>query len=308
MVYALIIAIVAAIVLAIAYYFQVKDSRKQAGEQQQLLADYQQRVDEQQKLLDDYRALEKNFENVGQGYEQALLAFDKMEEDSQKAKKLNDALQQQLEEMRKAQSEQAEAASRKKAAAQSIIDQMRDAAKVTTDVRMVKLVAQLGDLDDVDDGQPPLAHNDNVMVRQIADDAVAASGIDKVDYLTFVKNISPDASASMLSTDAPKAVRALTHLLDNAMKFTTEGSVVLTVNVDMDKMQAIFTVEDTGTGIDGAEAEQIFEPYVKLNQYFDGLGIGLTVARNNARRLGGDVVLDKEFNGSGSKFVLELPL
>ena len=79
MLYAFLIALAVAVVLGIAYYFELKSSRKHAAEQKQLLEDYQQRVNEQQKLLDDYRALEKNFDNVGEGYEQALLAFEKME-------------------------------------------------------------------------------------------------------------------------------------------------------------------------------------------------------------------------------------
>lgn len=73
-------------------------------------------------------------------------------------------------------------------------------------------------------------------------------------------------------------------------------------------MQAIFTVEDTGSGIEAAEAEHIFEPYVKLNQFFDGQGIGLTVARNIARRLGGDLVLDTTSQSAGSRFILTLPI
>jgi signal transduction histidine kinase len=103
-------------------------------------------------------------------------------------------------------------------------------------------------------------------------------------------------------------VRALTHLLDNALKFTTDGSVKLSVAVDMDKMQAVYSVEDTGSGIEPADADRIFEPYVKLNQYFDGQGIGLTVARNIARRLGGDVTLDTQYAGPGARFVLALPI
>jgi signal transduction histidine kinase len=76
----------------------------------------------------------------------------------------------------------------------------------------------------------------------------------------------------------------------------------------MDKMQAIYTVEDTGSGIEADDAEKVFEPYVKLNQFFDGQGIGLTVARNIARRLGGDLVLDTAFAGPGARFVLSLPI
>ncbi len=111
-----------------------------------------------------------------------------------------------------------------------------------------------------------------------------------------------------MSTNVAKGARALTHLLDNALKFTTEGTVTLSVTVDMDKMQAVYTVEDTGSGIEAAEAEHIFEPYVKLNQFFDGQGIGLTVARNIARRLGGDLVLDTANEGTGSRFVLSLSI
>ena len=76
----------------------------------------------------------------------------------------------------------------------------------------------------------------------------------------------------------------------------------------MGKMQVTYAVEDNGAGIEAADAERIFEPYVKLNQYFDGQGTGLTVARNIARRLGGDVTYSPATTGTGSRFVLTLPM
>ena len=166
---------------------------------------------------------------------------------------------------------------------------------------------RISDLDDVL-GEKAVRRTDNVLVTQIVDEAVVASGIDRASYLTFVREVAPDAAATMLSTNLVKAVRALTHLLDNALKFTSEGKVTLRAAVDMDKMIAIYTVEDTGSGIAPDDAERIFEPYVKLNQFFDGQGVGLTVARNIARRLEGDVVLDSTYEGPGSRFVLTLPI
>ena len=68
MIYLFIITLITTVVLAFALYSQRQAGKRQAEEQQQLLADYQRRVDEQQKLLDDYRALEKNFDNIGEGY------------------------------------------------------------------------------------------------------------------------------------------------------------------------------------------------------------------------------------------------
>ena len=308
MFYAFLIALAAAVVLGIAYYFELKSSRKQAEEQQQLLADYQRRVDEQQKLLEDYRALEKNFDNVGEGYEQALLAFDKMEEEKEKSRQVNEALEKRCNALFVELNQLKEQTQKKDEAVNPLISQLQSAIQATGDVKLQGLLAKIVDLDDLPADLPPLSRTDNVMVTQVSDEAVRLSGIDKAQYVKFETVVAPDAAATMLSTRLAKAVRALTHLLDNAMKFTTEGTVRLLVNVDMEKMQAIYTVEDTGSGIDAADQERIFEPYVKLNQYFDGSGIGLTVARNIATRLGGQLVLDADYAGPGARFVLSLPI
>ena len=296
-----------AVGLGIALYFQMKASHKQAAEQEQLLKDYQQRVDDQQKLLDDYRALEKNFDSVGEGYEQALLAFDKMEEEQQKNKQMNEALEKRCNALQ----EQCDRLQQHALKSGEVIDQalagMREIAKSTANNKLSALIGKISDMDDVD-GQKAIGRIDNILVSQVADEAIAASGVDNISYLKFEKQVDPVAAATMLSTNLVKAVRALTHLLDNALKFTTDGSVTLKVAVDMEKMQAIYTVEDTGAGIEEAEQEHIFEPYVKLNQFFDGQGIGLAVARNIARRLEGDLVLDTTYAGPGSRFVLTLPI
>lgn len=304
---ALFIVIALALGLAVALYFQVKASHKQTDEQQQLLNDYQHRVDEQQKLLDDYRALEKNFDNVGEGYEQALLAFEKLEEEQKKSKQAYEALEKRSNALQSQCTHYEEFTKKYREVVNQALSGMRDIAKSTGDSKLSALIGKISDIDDVD-GQVAIERTDNILVSQIADEAIAASGIDKISYLAFDKQVDPVAAATMLSTNLVKSVRALTHLLDNALKFTTEGTVTLKVSVDMDKMQAIYVVEDTGAGIDAAEQEHVFEPYVKLNQFFDGQGIGLTVARSIARRLDGDVVLDTTFEGAGSRFVLTLPI
>lgn len=308
MTYVVIVLVLIVLLLGYMLYSQSQAGKKQAEEQQQLLADYQRRVDEQQKLLSDYRALEKNFDNVGEGYEQALLAFDKMNEDQEKAQKANEALQKTVASLQEANTRMQESIQKNAEVMTQVVSDLQALAKTQGDSKLAVLVGKVTDLDDVQDNMPPLEHTDNVMVTQIADEAVALTGADKAQYVRFEQVVDPSAAVTMLLTCQPKAVRALTHLLDNALKFTTDGTITLNVNVDMDKMQAVYTVEDTGAGIDAAEAEHIFEPYVKLNQYFDGQGIGLTVARNIARRLGGDVVLDTTKEAPGSRFVLSLPI
>ncbi len=304
MVYAFVVALVAAIVLAYALYTQNKASAKQAEEQQRLLDDYQQRVNEQQKLLEDYRALEKNFDNVGEGYEQALLAFDKMNEEQDKARAANEALQNTVQQLQEANNQLQQDAQKKAEAMKQVVSYLM----ATGDQKLAALAGKISDLDEIQPNQAPFERTDNIMVAQVAEEAVRQSGIDQAQYIKFNQTVDPAAAATMMSTNLQKAARSLVHVLDNALKFTTEGSVTLAVTVDMDKMQAIYTVEDTGSGIEADDAEKIFEPYVKLNQFFDGQGIGLTVARNIARRLGGDLVLDTDFAGPGARFVLSLPI
>ena len=304
MVYAFVVALVAAIVLAYALYTQNKASAKQAEEQQRLLDDYQQRVNEQQKLLEDYRALEKNFDNVGEGYEQALLAFDKMNEEQDKARTANEALQNTVQKLQEANNQLQQDAQKKAEAMKQVVNDLM----ATGDQKLAALAGKISDLDEIQPNQAPFERTDNIMVAQVAEEAVRQSGIDQAQYIKFNQTVDPVAAATMMSTNLQKAARSLVHVLDNALKFTTEGSVTLAVTVDMDKMQAIYTVEDTGSGIEAGDAEKVFEPYVKLNQFFDGQGIGLTVARNIARRLGGDLVLDTAFAGPGARFVLSLPI
>ena len=304
MVYAFVVALVAAIVLAYALYTQNKASAKQAEEQQRLLDDYQQRVNEQQKLLEDYRALEKNFDNVGEGYEQALLAFDKMNEEQDKARAANEALQNTVQQLQEANNQLQQDAQKKAEAMKQVVSDLM----ATGDQKLAALAGKISDLDEIQPNQAPFERTDNIMVAQVAEEAVRQSGIDQAQYIKFNQTVDPTAAATMMSTNLQKAARSLVHVLDNALKFTTEGSVTLAVTVDMDKMQAIYTVEDTGSGIEADDAEKVFESYVKLNQFFDGQGIGLTVARNIARRLGGDLVLDTAFAGPGARFVLSLPI
>jgi signal transduction histidine kinase len=79
----------------------------------------------------------------------------------------------------------------------------------------------------------------------------------------------------------------------------------LHVELTADGRNVRFVVQDTGKGIPADEAEHIFEEFVQLDDYYDGTGIGLNVARSMARRLGGDIVLDTTYT-AGARFVMTL--
>ncbi|MBR1545248.1 MAG: sensor histidine kinase [Prevotella sp.] len=296
-------------VLCVALYFQIKGSRDQAGEQEALLRDYQRRVDEQQQLLEDYRSLQKNFENVGEGYEQALDLYDKMEENSRKLEERNAFLEKQNADLQTASNSNAEAMRTSKEFIQQVMQKMvkeLDKMEASAAAPLAGLVYSIQDANDLG-SEAAIELNDNIMAEQVAKQAVAESAIDKCQYFTFELKVSPQA-ASMLHTNMKQAGHALALMLDNAKKFTTDGSVTLSVDADLQESKVTYTVEDTGMGVPANEADHIFEPYVKLNSYFDGQGLGLTFARSIARRLGGDLVLDTTNTGRGARFVMTLPM
>ena len=100
--------------------------------------------------------------------------------------------------------------------------------------------------------------------------------------------------------------KILHHLLDNAFKFTKQGSITLKTYTDKLDGMVCFSVTDTGCGIKEGDEEKIFEHFYKSDAYIEGVGLGLSLARRVARQLGGDVVLDTEYKG-GSRFILKLP-
>jgi signal transduction histidine kinase/CheY-like chemotaxis protein len=99
----------------------------------------------------------------------------------------------------------------------------------------------------------------------------------------------------------------LINLLSNAIKFTTEGSVRFTV--DYRSETAIFTVEDTGRGIDLQDQERIFNPFEQVHNpdftAVPGTGLGLTITRLLTEIMGGDISLTSELN-KGSVFKVQL--
>ena len=97
----------------------------------------------------------------------------------------------------------------------------------------------------------------------------------------------------------------LSKLLENAAKFTTVGSITLKVSQEDAKLH--FSVEDTGPGIPPDKKEYIFERFTKLDSFAQGTGLGLTVGRMIAERLGGTLTLDTDYT-NGSKFDFILPI
>jgi len=109
-----------------------------------------------------------------------------------------------------------------------------------------------------------------------------------------------------MKTNHAWVLKVFHALLDNANKFTREGSIVISCRL-RDSKTVEFAVTDTGCGIPKDQRENIFSKFVKLDEFADGIGIGLSLCRNITQLMGGDIVLDLDYT-NGSRFVVTLPV
>ena len=108
-----------------------------------------------------------------------------------------------------------------------------------------------------------------------------------------------------LRTNANMLRRLVSCLLDNAVKYTTAGHITLRARQTDGLLE--LQVEDTGCGIPANQAEHIFERFVKLDDFKEGLGLGLSLCRKLAEQLGGQTKLDTTYT-DGARFIVTLPL
>jgi len=117
-----------------------------------------------------------------------------------------------------------------------------------------------------------------------------------------------------LHTDPGKVRQILVNLLGNALKFSDGGDVVLATRTEGvgASLRVSFAVSDTGMGLASEHIDRIFEPFWRVDSALvrerEGTGLGLSVARQLARLLGGDIVVAATELGRGSTFILSLPV
>ena len=105
-------------------------------------------------------------------------------------------------------------------------------------------------------------------------------------------------------SDQEKVKSILMELLDNANKFTQQGAITLSCS-QPDAHIVNIKVSDTGIGISKANRQQIFTKFTKIDDFTEGVGLGLTLSKRTAKILDGDLILDP-FYSEGASFILSL--
>ena len=163
---------------------------------------------------------------------------------------------------------------------------------------LLKLVGDILDIS-ILDSEVEIKHN-AVDVNACCQASIDAAGtLFSPDTKLIFK---PACDELIINSNYNYIVQVLDNLLSNASKFTHEGSVTLAYEVKKETNQLIFTVTDTGIGIPIDEQEHVFERFVKLDNFSQGAGLGLSICRIVAERLGGFLIIDREYT-QGTRFI-----
>jgi PAS domain S-box-containing protein len=173
---------------------------------------------------------------------------------------------------------------------------------------LLSIINEILDITRIEAGKMPMQISEfdlNALVPEVMtelDPMIARS------KLSVVTCLSPDAP--MLLSDRQKVKQIVVNLLSNALKFTHEGTIEITVRYSVPARLASIAVVDTGIGIAPEHHEKIFEDFRQVDdspsRQYGGTGLGLAICRRLAHALGGRITLDSHV-GQGSTFTLTIP-
>ena len=167
------------------------------------------------------------------------------------------------------------------------------------------LINDILDLTSLESGKYVMKQQ-QVTVNELCFHAIAATRSRKVKGVHLVvKTDLPDEF--VIVSDEFRLQQVLTNMLTNAMKNTEKGSIVLNCSLTERSGMLTFTVTDTGIGVPKDKQKEIFERFCKLDQFKQGVGLGLDMCRIIAAKLGGEIDIDPDYT-DGARFWFAIPV
>ncbi|HHT9136676.1 MAG TPA: ATP-binding protein, partial [Candidatus Wunengus sp. YC60] len=139
------------------------------------------------------------------------------------------------------------------------------------------------------------------LVKQIVYEQKDSAGT-KNNVLTY----QLPSGMPIIKADRDMIYHLINHLVNNAIKFTEHGKIIVSANVLPDVVEV--TVEDTGRGLDEETRDRVFEKFFKETPSAFGSGIGLAICKNIVQKHKGRIWAESEGKGKGSRFKFTLPI
>lgn len=167
---------------------------------------------------------------------------------------------------------------------------------------LLQLISDILDLSKIESGTFEMSTGE-VDVNQLCQDIV------KILSPKNPRNVKllfiPQLAECNIVTDKNRLQQVIINFVNNAQKFTTDGSITIGYEIQGKKIK--FYVRDTGIGIQPEKQQEIFQRFVKLNPFIHGTGLGLSICKSIIDQLDGNIGLESE-PGQGSCFWFSLPL
>lgn len=177
----------------------------------------------------------------------------------------------------------------------------------TASLSLLDIVNDILDISKAESGRldiVPAEYSTHSLISEIINIINILIGKKPVKFHTYIQPDIPQ----VLYGDAKCIRQMLINLLNNAVKFTSDGYIALSVTANPDRdgwIRLSFTVEDTGIGIKEEDLNRLFQPFSRLNENrnIEGTGLGLALSRRIALLMDGDISVQSEY-GRGSVFTV----
>ncbi len=177
----------------------------------------------------------------------------------------------------------------------------------SSSLSLLEIINDILDFSKIDAGRlvlDSLPFSPRELVEEVAD-MFLAKGLEK--ELELIVDVKSDVPERLLS-DPFRMRQVLLNLTSNAFKFTSEGEICISVEKlsgENDLVELVFTVRDTGIGLDHKQKESLFDAFIQADgsttRKYGGTGLGLSISRKIVNIMGGEIWVESE-QGKGSSF------
>ena len=167
---------------------------------------------------------------------------------------------------------------------------------------LLQLISDIFDLSKIEAGTFDIIP-EQVDAQQLCNELLQSMQVRATEQVEIL--LAPELPELTFTSDKNRLYQVLLNFVTNALKFTSEGSIVIDYRINGNEVR--FSVQDTGMGIEPEKQEAIFTRFVKLNNFIAGTGLGLPICQSIVTQLGGKIGVESE-PGKGSCFWFTHPI
>lgn len=167
---------------------------------------------------------------------------------------------------------------------------------------LLQLISDILDLSKIEAGTFDIIP-EQVDAQQLCNELLQSMQVRATEQVEIL--LAPELPELTFTSDKNRLYQVLLNFVTNALKFTSEGSIVIGYRINGNEVR--FSVQDTGMGIEPEKQEAIFTRFVKLNNFIAGTGLGLPICQSIVTQLGGKIGVESE-PGKGSCFWFTHPI